>query len=753
MKTLYRFRWGLALILIALAVVMGPNAQRAAVPDNALTVWFLETDPQLIAYHQFHDAFGNDEVVLVHLRDDDGVLEPASLSTIDRLQGELEEIEGVHEVRSVLNVSDARIIGGGLSFDQLGTEPSDEAKASVMDSAIFKHRLVSEDGTQTMLWVQMAVMDDIDLRRDAIIDDIRWTTEKVLGPDRDVPLAGIGVIYSGLNKITQHDFGLFVGVGYLLMFGAMGWVFRSARTVFAAMGVIIVGTMAALGAYGGAGHRLNMITVVLPTLIIVLGVADAVHFPTAFAELRRREPNLATPELIVRGLRKVFLPCLFTTLTTMAGFLALASSPMAVIRHLGVYSAIGLFAALLASAVFMSLAGPREAVAMPGVDRLLAVCRRWVSERRPAVAVVATCLAIFGAWPVVNDTYTLGYLPDDHEVVRDHETIEASWGYYTPLNFILRPSGDRKVEHHEVIAALERFERAAVQLPQIKSGFGVHTVYRRMASVFDPQLDPLAPLTRPMVAQLGDVFVRSLDRDERDQLLKRDGSMARILLIGEMGSARSLDALLTEVDAIARRELAGVATLESAGYPPLYVRIIDHVMTSQIRGFGLALTLIFTLMLLWTRSLRLALISLVPNVFPVLVMRGVMGALDIHLDIATATVAAIVIGVAIDDTIHFLHHWRDAERRGLSWADAVDYTYAHAGRAAVVTTFLLLAGYPVLMLASVKTVIYFGLLTTISALAALFADLLLLPLILSAFPARGEVANAQRIDSVLGRPL
>jgi len=153
------------------------------------------------------------------------------------------------------------------------------------------------------------------------------------------------------------------------------------------------------------------------------------------------------------------------------------------------------------------------------------------------------------------------------------------------------------------------------------------------------------------------------------------------------------------------------------------------------------------LMLLWLRSFRLALISLPPNVFPVLVMMGVMSALDIHLDVATATVAAIVIGVAIDDTVHFLHCWRDAEREGLSWENALERTYSRAGAAAVTTTTLLLLGYPVLMLASVKTVVYFGLLTTIAAAAALFGDLVILPLLLRAFPAAGSGRGAREVTS------
>ena len=135
-------------------------------------------------------------------------------------------------------------------------------------------------------------------------------------------------------------------------------------------------------------------------------------------------------------------------------------------------------------------------------------------------------------------------------------------------------------------------------------------------------------------------------------------------------------------------------------------------------------------MWLWTHSLSIALLSLIPNLFPVAIIFGVMGYTGITLDIATAVIAAIVIGVAIDDTIHFLHHWREGATQNLSWKDNVTHTYKRAGRAILLTTLLLLIGFPLMMFSQLKSVAYFGLLTSIAAFSALVADLFLLPLLL-----------------------
>ncbi len=741
-----RRKTALALLgLLCLGLV--PGVMTAGVPDNALKVWFLETDPGLVAYEEFHASFGNDEVVLLWVEPPGGPFSPAGQAAIETVSGRLEALEGVARVHSILTARDAWKTDAGLRFDR-ALEGGAERAA---DNPLFRDRLVSADGEAAMLWVEPAVMDDFDARRDAIVGAIRATADQALA---DLPhaLGGVGVIYSGLNLVTQRDFGVFVGLSYLVIFGALWWIFRSWRLVAAVGGVVTVGTLVALGALGLAGKQINMITVVLPTLVIVLGLADAVHFPAAFA--RAQVAGRPRGEAVAAALKQVAVPCLMTTLTTMAGFLALVSSPMAVIRDLGLYAALGVGAALVASMVLMAATLPglpdawtlRESRLVQG---LLARIRGLLERRRPALVIASVAIAAvsaYGAAQVVTDTYTIGYLPDDHVVVTDHERIEADWGDYSVIDFLVRPAGGRRVDDPEILEATLRFEEAARKLDGVRDGYGLHTVYRRMADVLGAPVPAGEALSPKMVAQLSllleiqDLEWDRADPDHADNFLAplrtEAGDLGRMTLVGRMPSAKEIELLLADLQAVADAAIGDHGSIEPAGYPPLYAKIVDYAMSSQIRGFFGALAIIFGLMLVWLRSPRLALIALVPNAFPVLVMMGVMGAAGIHLDIATATVAAIVIGVSIDDSVHFLLHWRRAELDGARWEEAVAITYRHAGLPAVLTTVLLVLGYPVLMLAEVKTVVSFGLLTTVAAAAALYADLVVLPLLLRAWPSR-----------------
>lgn len=778
MQTLLRHRWWFFFALVVLLGALAPGVKTAANPDNSLTVWFLKTDPKLDAYHKFQELFGNDEIIILQVHSPEGIFTAKTLGQLRRAQADLAQIDGVARVSSILDavhLSRAQpqhtttgllnlklpqaLNPPTLKREALIPEPTppqdelDQIKARALKDPTVAGLLINEDATRTLMLIQMKVMGDIDTKRNAIVDELRTRADQSFA-QTEHPIAGIGVIYAGLNEITTHDFGLFVTLGYLIMFGMLWLVFRSIRLVLAAIGVIFVGTWISLGVYGLLGNQLNTMTIVLPTLIIVLGIADAVHFPVIYLRLSQA-PDAPSDRLTLaaNGLKEALLPCALTTLTTVAGFLALVSSPMGVIKDMGIYASLGLLAALAASALLMALAFMSikpdhklpELRWITGMTQPLARQLQRAPKRWAALCALLIALGTLGASQVKIDTYTLGALPDDHVVVRDHQHIERGFGPYSTLEFLLKPTSPQaRVDDPELLAATEAFAKAAAALPHIGQVIHLGRFYRHGAKTLDPSLSDDSPLPPHLVraaqalAQDPALVWAHDDPKIKDNplaaMMTPDGKVARVTMTSQMLSAKELGRLLDQLSSLAKTHLGEVATLEPTGYPPLYVSIIDYVMQSQVNGFLIACGLILLIMLLWLRSPRLAIISLLPNLFPVLMMLGVMGALKIDLDIATATVAAIVIGVAIDDTIHFVHAWRGAEAKGHPWAMCLEHTFEHAGKAAVVTTALLVTGFPVLMLADVATVFDFGLLTSVAAIAALFGDLVMLPLLLRAWP-------------------
>lgn len=851
MTLLVKYRKLALILLLLLSAILLPSVRNAAIPDNSLSIWFLESDPALIGYHAFQEDFGNDEFIILQVHEPEGVFSVASLARMEDVSNRLTALVGIERVLSVLSIpalmtlplSDTEqeawqtavaILNQSLNAQDVATtaevecarrflssvvqEPPDAAidektigvesvaqcfgdNASAELIALVElvaagpiHRvlqaplvpppdlrlaadfesirenahgnplangvMVNQDATRAILMIQMSVMDDIDNRRDVIIAKVYDLVDEIYAR-QDHAMAGIGIIYSGLNLITQHDFGLFISLGYLIMFAMLWVVFRSILLVLASLGVIAVGNIFALGVMGAMGNQINMVTVVLPTLIIVLGIADAIHFPVAYLRIsKERRDNETSIDVASKALKMAFKPCLMTTLTTMACFMGLALSPMATIRHLGIYAAIGLAAALLASVVFMANVfvslGERQ-IDLPefsGISRFLAGTRALLNNHHRsliALTILVTGVSLWGASLVQTDTYTIGYLPAEHRVVRDHQQIEKDWGFYSLLEFTVRPRNDYRVDDPVLLAGMERFVEQASLHPKISDGQHLAQFYRYAVGSAAPEMPRARQLDSTSVVMArdfltGDVNLAPNGDQWKDNTLSRfmtqDGHIGRITLVGEMMSAVQLSTLLEHLEGVAEDTLGNLADVQASGYPPLYVKIIDHVMTSEVRGFFVALAVIFSLLLLSLRSMRLALIALPPNLFPVVIMLGVMGLAGIDLDIVTATVAAIVIGVAIDDTVHFLYAWRKAEVDGLQPSVSLTMVFDGPGRAACVTTFLLITGFPILMLADVHTVFSFGLLTSIAALAALYGDLVLLPLLLRRGSKRGPQSES-----------
>jgi hypothetical protein len=324
-------------------------------------------------------------------------------------------------------------------------------------------------------------------------------------------------------------------------------------------------------------------------------------------------------------------------------------------------------------------------------------------------------------------------------VVTDHNAIEDLWGSYNVLEFVVRPANNRSIEDPAILAAMNSFVKQAKANTWIRDGVSLDTLYRQ----FTQGKAGTMPLKQEQLNSLRwDELEPPLEWDRskpgfRDNSLAvfrtEDGNLGRIRLIGGMLSANQLSDLLERMHDLADETMGDLGTIEASGYLPLYTQIIDYVMASQVRSFALALGIIFLILLVGLRSVRLAVISILANLFPVSVMFALMGFANIDLDIATASIAAIVIGVSVDDTVHFLWAWRAAERRGMGWEKALAYTYDRAARPAVITSILLVAGYAVLMAGAGATVFYFGLLTTVAAVAALMGDLVLLPLLLKPF--------------------
>lgn len=732
-----RARWAVVALLLLLTALAGVGALRVGV-DNAVEVWFVDDDPGLRAYHAFQRTFGNDEVVALAIHDADGLLDADGLTRIRRVTEAVEDVDGVARVVSLTTVTDVR---GGLDaegFPILDVGPlvrDDRVDPSVTRDPLYAGRLVSEDGRTAVLYAQMASIDGIDARRHAVLTAVEAAATQAAGERPRT--AGIGVVYDALNQLSTVDSAVFVGLSYVVIVGVLWILLGRVGPMLVAMVTVGLGAVWLVGAYGWAGRDINMVTMILPTLVLIIGVSDCVHVLHAVAEAER--PGRPRAELVAEAVGFVFWPCLFNTITTVVGFASLATAPMAVLRDLGIFAAIGLCGAFVLAltlcpiALLLPWAQPRLSDG-GRVQRFVDGCARLALERPLPVLAGTVFLTLFGAAGIARievDTYSIDYLRPAHAVRQDSDWIEANVGPYTPLEFVVRPAAGQRADDPRLLAAVDAWERRMEAHPQVGWATSVSDVVRRVdRALGGPGEVPDDPARLEQALLL---YTSSPDVDLSTQV-EGDWAGVRVTAGIPMLSARTMDGLIDTLVADAR--LPEGTTVEVTGYLPLYVTMMDYIVRSQLSSFGLAFVLIFGLIALLFRDLRLAALAVPANLVPILLTLGAMGWLGVRLDVATVTIGAIVLGLVVDDTVQFLYRYRHERGRGADVRTATEATVRAVGRSLVVTALVLALGFSVLGFAQIRSVSYFGLLVALALGTGVFGDLLILPAMLS-LAARG----------------
>ncbi len=741
-----RLRWPFLALVVLLTALSAVFAQRIGV-DNSVEVWFVDGDPALTGYHEFQQAFGNDEVVAIAVHDDGGVFSAAAMARIRAVGEAAAAVDGVARVTSLATVDDIR---GEMDADGfpilsvgnlVGDNPDwDATRARALADPLVAGRLVSNDGKTALVVVQMATMEGFDAQRDRVLAGLRAAVAPLLG--EDFRHAGIGVIYAALNQLSTVDSVVFVVASYLLIIGVL-WVLMG-RVLPMAVSMVTVGIGAGwlLGAYGFAGRDINMVTMILPTLVLVIGVSDCVHVMNHVAELSPSWTGTRA-ELVKKAAGFVFMPCLFNTVTTGVGFASLATAPMAVLRDLGVYAAVGLSVAFLLSFILCPLAllSPRFEPSLSNhgkLQRFVDGCAALALSRPLPVLAVTAILALvsmLGISRIVVDTYSLDYFREGHRVRQDSAWIEAQVGPYTPLEFVVRGPG--RVDDPAILVAIDQWERAMEQDPLVAWASSAADVAKRLNRELSADGAEVVPSEPAALTQAFLLYQSSPEVDLSSQV-EGDWRSARVTVGIPMLSAAEMGQLIDRL--LARAKMPVGVTVTPTGYLPLYVHMMDYIVQSQLSSFGLAFVLIFGLIAALFRSLRLAALAVPANLTPILLTLGVMGFSGIRLDVATVTIGAIVLGLVVDDTVQFLYRFQhELSARG-DVHEAARVTVSGVGRSLVITAIGLSLGFSVLGLAAVKSVAWFGLLVALALGTGVFGDLLVLPAMLALLP-RGLVRS------------
>lgn len=655
--------------------------------DNSLPVWLPRGDPELVAYEAFRARFGEDGFLLAAARVDP----TGDRAALDALASDLAALPGVARVER------------GLRDDPAGRRLTGAALVGLL----------------------IVPRPDLPVAaRAALVDAVAARVGQAPWP---VHLAGPEVINHAMDAGSRGSFAalfpVVVAVTGLVLWGALGaW-----RVAVAVLALALVACVWTVGALTLAGRSLNMVVVIVPALLVVLGTAYSLHLVSA---VRGDDWGRAADE--------TFAPCLLTAVTTAAGLLSLCTSGLAPVRDLGAFGALGVLVAFGLTFTALPALFRLLPARLPGAAEVLFTStggatgdlpRRWagaVARRAPLILAASAALLAFAALGVGRlrvESHVLRFFAPDHPLRAATAAIEEGLTGLTPLEvWVEGPARD--VLSAPVIAAARGLLDDARGEPDV---LGVVSPLDH-----DPRLAGLSPLAAARALRLA-LEEGALDAPALGSHLRRDGERlaVRVTLACRTTESEGSLALSERLRARLGERFAG-APVEArlTGSMPLLVRVQAALVRTQVASFGSALLVVAALLLAVYRAPLLVGAALLPNVAPVVLTLGAMGWAGVPLDVATVTVASIALGLVVDDTIHILHRVVEARRAAAPPLEAVAHALRAVGRPVLCTWLALAAGFAAFIAAPFRPTRDFGLLVAATSVTAVLGDLVLLPALL-----------------------
>jgi len=715
--------------------------------DNSIELWFLEGDETLTAYNEFKKLYGNDEVIISMIdAGEKGVFTPDFLK---KLKDASYDIEKNTDIRRVLSIGKSSYIGlrgeQDLIIEDLceGTienqARADEIKKRFFENKLWPKLLADRDLKKAIMIIEPVASPEMDVKRPQIIG---YVHDKMKQYGFDYKLAGMGVMYDELNRLSLRDSGIFTMISYMLLLLVVYYLFRSRHHVGIILVVMILSGLAFIDVYGFFRQNFNMVTIILPTLIMILCIADVNHifnrYCLSIPAIRKNKE-----EGLIEVFEEILAPSLFTSITECIGFASIVFTPIAVLRTFGIfaaYSAMAEYVIVWASVPYMlKMINPDESIKLARpFESFNKKILDFVFPKNGLVILIIVAglfVSMYGVSIVQVDTYSMGFLKESNQVRHESDSIESVYGNYLPLEVRFQTTGENGVKQPEFLRRLAAAQAELEKDPEMSKCASMIDVVMRLNQVWtDGKPESYdVPKTADQVSNLL-LLYESDPEGERDikYMVDKKYTEARLTIRIPMVSAANMKRVRDKVSIILDKafDKSGVKIV-FGGYVPLYVKLLDYITWSQIWSFASALVWIFIVIgLLFVRFSALFW-GIAPNVAPVIFTLGFMGVTGIKLDIATVTIASITLGIACDDTIHELFHYYIYLKKGMSSSAAIRECLDDEGPAVISTSMVLCVGFSVLGLASIKSVMYFGLLISLTMFFAFVSELFMLPAMVS----------------------
>ncbi len=729
----------------------------------------VEKDPSRQYHDWFKKRFGSDTITIVVVKADD-VFAPTVLRVIQRISDALEPIDEVTRVESLTTVRNIKGEGDSLAMEPLvaaavPTDPSELARirADALGNRVFVGSIVSKDAKAAAILAYT----------EASPSDKQFRTRFPVAVDAIIEresISGVTIYQTGgpfadavTGEFVLRDLRTFVPISLGVLFLLLFLAFRMVQGVVIPLVTGVVSMIWSFGVMAFFGLPITILTAVIPSLLLVIGSAEDVHMLSEYHHLLRE--GHAKLVAIRTMLRQSALAILVTTATTVFGFGSLVTSDITMLIQFGYVSAMALAANFVVTVTLLPimlrlwpvpsrLRASASALenAHGAIPRFMERLAHFNLRHRLAIAVVSAVVVIgslVGWYSLRVDTDPISFFPEDSPIRQRLRDLESSLGGGSAgFSLVVETGREGGLKEPAVlrrIVDLQEFLRDTGAVDKTVSVVDYVRKMHREMNGGNPDFEAI-PDTTEEVAQ----YLLTLEGRELASYVDFDASAAHIAVRHHLTGSWALSAVLERIEAYVAQHFPQGVTVRPTGQSILTRNAADYMALNELTSFGSTFAVIALVHAWLFRSLRVGLLSLIPNAIPVLFIFGLMGLLRIPLNPGTAMIASIALGIAVDDTVHHVVTYRRELWNHGDRTRAMIDTMKAQGRPVIYVSVALAGGFLVCALSNFVPIVHFGVLSGVVMLVAMVGELMLTPLVIHSITSAG--ASSRRRWSLVAWP-
>lgn len=704
--------------------------------------FFPQNDPDLEFFLDFIDEFETDDnFFLVALENEGGIFEEKYLQDLDSLTKIVRTLPNVKEVMSLTSLFyPVKTPFGITSIPAVHPNQPEKFNADreqLANDERFLKTLVSEDFTSSIINIKVKDSVDLELSNqlvvsiDSVVNTFTFDEFHYLGRANFQK----EMIEMSTNEIVKSS--VLAGLLVLLI---MILIYRKVASVLLTMFAIGLSMMGFLSYMWLSGQAFNAMAGLYPILMIIVSTSDIIHLLSKYIDELRK--GKSKEEAIKITIKDIGMATLLTSITTAVGFATLLFSRLSPIQNFGLNAAAGVLVAfviiLLFCAVFLPMFSLEQlAPEKRGMKSWENWLEKWYQQtldyprRIIAISLAILFLAFYGISQITTNYKLASNLPLNAKITDDYHYFEEEYAGFRPLEVAIEAGPGKLITDYDVMQQIVAVENHIKTYPSIGNVTGYSLILKSINRMMNgnkleyyklPQ-DSLTFEAYKRMSSLAPKMTNSL-------LLSADGKKSRISSRVDDIGAEEVQARVNQIDQwISENTNPDLVTFKLTGTAMILDKNMFYVRESLLKGLGLAILIVSLLMVLLFKNLRLIMISIIPNLFPLLTSAAIIGFLGIELEAGISIVFAIAFGIAVDDTIHFLSKFKIELNKGNSVEDALHTTFIETGKAIILTSLILFFGFMVMFFSIHPPSRSIGILIAVTLVAALVADLYLIPVL------------------------